>query len=191
MLLHSEFPSTETGASEAQIQAFAERVWQQLKKQRSSLFDKSYWQGRMLDWAMQDPSFKTDLFHFVDVLPCLKTKEQVTSHVREYLLKPGRKLPAGMSAALKVASLDISAAATAHTMRKNVSNLAQRFIAGTDIHDASLMLLRLWYDEHAFSVDLLGEACLSEQEAQNYILRYTQAIDQLAEQTEKWEHTLC
>ena len=36
--------------------------------------------------SMKDPAFKTQLFRFIDVLPSLKTREEVVAHLREYLL---------------------------------------------------------------------------------------------------------
>src|SRR5580700_9239333 len=78
-------------------------IFSEMKKDGGSFFDKQYWLGRMMEWVMKDPSFKVDLFRFVDVLPVLKTKDQVADHIKEYLLQDGRDIPLAMGAALKAA----------------------------------------------------------------------------------------
>ena len=54
---------------------------------------------------MKDPSFKTEMFRFVDVFPVLNTPEEVNRHIREYLLQPGIKVPTVIKLALKSANL--------------------------------------------------------------------------------------
>ena len=56
---------------EPKIQSTGREIWRRVQGKTPGLFDKGFWQGRMLDWAMRDPSFKLDLFRFVDVLPAL------------------------------------------------------------------------------------------------------------------------
>ena len=38
----------------------------------------------MLDWAISHPSFKTQLFRFVDVFPATSDDEDVLAHLEEY-----------------------------------------------------------------------------------------------------------
>src|SRR6476659_5788666 len=119
--------------ADARIQQLGRELWQRVQGEVPGIFNKGYWQGRILDWAMRDPSFKVDLFRFVDVLPSLQTTEQVTRHLNEYLIKDGRDLGWAMGAALKVASggLGFGAGMAANQIRKNVTDMAERFIVGT------------------------------------------------------------
>ena len=71
-------------------------VFTKMQGETPGVFNKDYWQGRILEWAMKDPTFKVDMFRFVDVLPMLDDKEQVSRHIKEYLLKEGRELPGVM-----------------------------------------------------------------------------------------------
>ena len=73
-----------------QIELLGGKVFTQMRGEKPGMFNKDYWQGRIMDWVMQDPCFKVDMFRFVDVLPQLETSEQVSRHVREYLLREGR-----------------------------------------------------------------------------------------------------
>src|SRR5436190_7865700 len=50
-----------------------------------SLFSKKGFYGTLMDWAMKDEHFKTELFRFVDVLPTLTSSAEVSRHLKEYL----------------------------------------------------------------------------------------------------------
>ena len=58
-----------------------------MKGETPGVFNKAYWEGAILEWAMKDPAFKVDMFRFVDVFASLQTKDQVKQHIEEYLLK--------------------------------------------------------------------------------------------------------
>src|SRR4051812_3887503 len=89
---------------EERVQEVGRELWERIRGEVPGIFNKGYWQGRMLDWAMRDPSFKIDLLRFVDVLPSLQTSEQITRHLKEYLIKYGRDLGLVMGAALQIAA---------------------------------------------------------------------------------------
>ena len=171
---------------ESDIRQLGEKLWSRIQGAVPGVFDKGYWQGKILEWAMRDASFKVDMFRFVDVLPTLVETDQVSRHVREYLIKPGRELPALVGVALKAASGGIAACLAARTIRGNVTALAERFIVGRDAREALPVLRRLHDQGFAFTVDLLGEAVLSALEAGTYAARYIDLIDNLCESAAKW-----
>jgi len=164
---------------EQSIQTEGQELFQAIQKGPDSLFDKQYWLGRMMEWVMKDPSFKVDLFRFVDVLPALVTKDQVAKHIQEYLLKKDRELPQLMGGALKAASFSFARGLAASAIRKNVTEIAQRFIAGNDIKSAAKILTKLHADGFTTTIDLLGEKVLSTQESDSYFERYQEIIAQL------------
>lgn len=171
---------------EDEILTVGEQIWQRLQGETPGLFDAHYWHGRLLEWVMKDPDFKVDLFRFVDVLPALRTTEQVANHVRQYLVKEGRDLPSILHTALKAASHGLTAGLAARAIKKNVIEMAQRFIVGRDAPTALPALKALHHQGIAFTVDILGEATLSDQEADTYQARYFSLIDQLSEEAARW-----
>lgn len=171
---------------EALIRFRGVELWKRIQGQVPGLFNRGYWQGRMLDWAMADPSFKIDLFRFVDVLPVLGSTDQISSHMRQYLLKPGRELPALLGAAIKLASGGFASGLAAKAIRRNVTEMAQRFIVGADAAEAMPVLRELYRQSFAFTVDLLGEATISAAEANAYQARYLDLIDTLSDQCSHW-----
>lgn len=178
--------ATGDGSLESRIQSTGTELWRKIQGQVPGIFNRGYWQGKILDSAMADPSFKIDLFRFVDVLPTLKTTEQVTSHLRQYLLKPGRELPMLLGTALKLASGGIASGIAAKAIRKNITDMAERFIVGRDAAQALPVLRDLYKQGFAFTVDLLGEATTSDAEADVYQKRYLDLIDNLPTEVNTW-----
>ncbi len=150
------------------------------------IFDTRYWEGKALDWAMRDPEFKTDLFRLVDVLPSLRSSRQVARHVREYLLRDGRALPGLAGAAVRLAASEGASGLASRAVRRNVEALARRFILGADAAQALPRLEALHRQGFAFTADLLGEATLSEAEADAYRDRYRDLIEHLPAQVAPW-----
>ena len=74
----------------------------------------------------------------------------------------------------------------AKTMAGQITSMAEKFIAGTDAESALPQLKKLWSRGLAFSVDLLGEACVSDEEARAYQRKYLDLIDNLPQQVAKW-----
>jgi RHH-type transcriptional regulator, proline utilization regulon repressor / proline dehydrogenase / delta 1-pyrroline-5-carboxylate dehydrogenase len=179
-------PSGPDDPRDAAILEKGSALWQKMQGETPGVFNKAYWEGAILEWAMKDPSFKVDMFRFVDVFPTLRTKEQVKQHIEEYLLKEGRELPTLISAALKAATAGLTAGLAQATMKKQIEGMANRFIVGEDARAALSELKKLHKDGVAFTVDLLGEATVSEDEADVYARRYLDLIDNLADEVGKW-----
>lgn len=150
------------------------------------VFNKNYWQGRLVEWVIQDPNVKVDLFHFIDVLPSLQSNEQVAQHIKEYLLKNNRELPTLLSTALKTTLVGITSNMATRTLRKNVTDMGARFIIGETPETAIPALKKMFNKDLGFTVDLLGEATLSEVEADTYRAQYSALIDKLTAEASQW-----
>jgi len=144
----------------------------------------SFWSDKLMDWAMQDEAFKIQLFRFIDTFPTLRTPAQVHSHLVDYLSQPGVTLPSGMGIGLSAGGL------LKGTLTKMVSGritaMAERFIAGTDAASALPQLGKMWDQGVGFTVDLLGEACVSDDEARVYQQRYLDLVETLPESVASW-----
>ena len=79
---------------------------------------------------------------------------------------------------------------TAPILRWNVSGMARQFIAGRNPDDVMKMLRKRRKEKIGFTVDLLGEAVVSEQEADEYAARCLHLLDGLAKQTRGWADPL-
>jgi RHH-type proline utilization regulon transcriptional repressor/proline dehydrogenase/delta 1-pyrroline-5-carboxylate dehydrogenase len=139
---------------------------------------------KLMDWAMSDPQFKVQLFRFVDVFPTLSTPAEIYDVLLDYLHQPGVVLPSGLDWGLKAGGVMKSTLASAIT--SNILRMAETFIAGREASQALPKLRSNWQHDCAFSVDLLGEACLSEHEADAYRRRYLQLLHDLASAVQSW-----
>jgi RHH-type proline utilization regulon transcriptional repressor/proline dehydrogenase/delta 1-pyrroline-5-carboxylate dehydrogenase len=156
-----------------------------LAGERSRVVESSWWSERMLEWAMSHPSFRTQLFHFVDVFPATTDDADVLRHLEEYFAGPD--VPRVMDLGLDVADhVPFGRAAAAGLARRNIARVAEQFIVGTGPSEAVVGLERLWRSGRAFTVDLLGEKTISEEEADRYAARVAELIGVLAEATGAW-----
>ena len=151
-----------------------------------TVFDSRWWSHSAINLAMKDASFKTRLFHFIDVLPVIQDDERVVSLAEEYFGHEIGEL-LGLQWGLKaLASTSMGARLTGKSIRKQIEQMAKSFIAGASIDDAVPTLSQLWKDGRASSVDLLGEATISEQEADRYRDQCLHALNELGEATKTW-----
>ncbi|MBX3017852.1 MAG: L-glutamate gamma-semialdehyde dehydrogenase [Bdellovibrionaceae bacterium] len=150
-----------------------------------SYFSKDYWYGSIMDWSMKNEQFKTQMFRFVDVLPYLNSGSEVARHLKEYFADAGEKLPPVFNVGLGMGSL--APGLMAGAIRKNVTSMAKMFITGENPAEALTVLKKTRKQRLAFTVDLLGEATLSEKEALEYQAKYLEMIDGLANDAAKWE----
>ncbi|MCA9290164.1 MAG: proline dehydrogenase family protein [Phycisphaerales bacterium] len=160
--------------------AFLDRA----RKHKTGILSAQFWSDKLMDWAMKDEAFKVQLFRFVDAYPMLRTPEQVHDHLVDYLTQPGVTPPPGLSVGLKAGGL-LKGAMT-KTISGQITSMAQKFIAGVDAASALPKLKKLWSNGIAFSVDLLGEACVSDVEAEAYRGKYLDLITTLPARVNDW-----
>ncbi len=151
-----------------------------------SIFDNRWWSQAAINLAIHDASFKTKLFHFIDVLPMIHDDERIVTLAEEYFGHESSEL-FGLQWGLKaLASTHIGARLIGKSIRKQIEQMAKTFIAGASIEDAVPALSQLWNDGRAWSVDLLGEATISEQEADRYRDQCLAALTALGQATRTW-----
>ncbi|MFN7727875.1 MAG: proline dehydrogenase family protein, partial [Bdellovibrio sp.] len=171
---------------QAKVITKGEEIMKRMEGQsKVSLFSKDFWYGSIMDWSMKNEHFKTQMFRFVDVLPSLNSGSEVAKHLKEYFAESGDNLPSVFNVGLGLGSLAPSLMAGA--IRKNVMQMAKMFITGENPEEALLVLRKSRQNSITFTVDILGEATLSEKEALEYNQKYLELIDALAKEANKWE----
>lgn len=173
---------------ELRTRAIGQDIFSRLQTETPSVFQFAWWDERILDWCMRDETVKVQMFRFIDVLPMLKTGEQVARHLQEYFLDHKDVFPIAIQWGLNFASHRSAAArAVALAVRRNAARMAQRFIAGATPAEALSTIRRLRRQQLAFTLDLLGEATLSEEEAVAYQQRYLDLLASLTAAAKQWE----
>ncbi|PLZ97541.1 L-glutamate gamma-semialdehyde dehydrogenase [Fischerella thermalis CCMEE 5268] len=179
-----------TSAYEAKTQEIAKILLGATQENRnffSALRDQMRWDDRILAWAMSNPGLRVQLFRFIDTLPALHSKSEIAAHLQEYLGDETVELPSALKGMLNFANPDsMPGQVAATTVATAVETLAHRYIAGENIKQVLKTIERLRKEKMAFTVDLLGEAVITEAEAQSYLERYLDLMQQLAEAANNW-----
>ena len=134
---------------------------------------------RAMDLAAEDAELRAALFRFVDVVPACRSLDDLAAHLTG-LLEQVHNRPPSLRAALRMGHTKAGRAALGAAGAAGVRHMAHRFIVGADPAAALPTLRGLWRDGIAASVDLLGEATITADEAERYAARCAEALDTLA-----------
>jgi proline dehydrogenase len=140
---------------------------------------------KAMDLASQDAELKAALFRFVDVVPACRSLEDLARHLTGFLGEVGQPGPP-VNVAMRMGNTKAGRAALGAAAAAGVRRMAHRFIVGEDPKAALGVLGDLYKDGVASSVDLLGEATVTQAEAQRYADRCTEALDTLAAAAQRW-----
>ncbi|HEX2063268.1 MAG TPA: L-glutamate gamma-semialdehyde dehydrogenase [Acidimicrobiales bacterium] len=153
--------------------------------EKARVYRMSWWSDQMLGWAMSHPSFKTQLFRFVDVFPATTGDTDVLRHIEEYFegTDAPRLLELGIDVADRLPGGDRLSASIA---RRNITRMAHQFIVGEEPAQAVEGLHRLWRQGAAATVDLLGEKTVTEEEADRYAARAEELLRTLVAAAATW-----
>ncbi|NET35140.1 MAG: L-glutamate gamma-semialdehyde dehydrogenase [Cyanothece sp. SIO1E1] len=177
-------------AYEAKTQAIAKQLLAATRESRSlfaQMRDQMRWDDKLLAWAMGNPGLRVQLFRFIDCLPALRSKSEIARHLQQYLAAEAVELPTALKSLLNFTNPDsIPGQLAATTVSSAVAALAHKYIAGDTIAAAIKTIERLRQSKMAFTLDLLGEAVITETEAQAYLDQYLTLIEQLTQVAERW-----
>ncbi len=172
---------------ESMIRETGYRLYDLMEEKSGSIFSKEYWTGKLFEWCMHNEVFKVQMFRFIDVFPYLRDTDAVINHIQQYFSDPALHFPSAVNWGIKyVAPSWMTSRVIARAIGRNIGKVARLFIAGTSPEDSLPMLEKLRSAGLAFSIDLLGEAVVSEKEAEEYLERYLNLLDFLNAAQHKW-----
>ncbi len=140
---------------------------------------------RALDLASADQELKAALFRFVDVTPACRSLDDLAKHLREFL-REVPDAPPPLAAAMRMADNKAARTAIGAAAAAGVKHMAHRFIVGETPASALGVLRDLWSHGVTSSVDLLGEATVTQPEADRYAARCDDALTELARAQRGW-----
>jgi RHH-type transcriptional regulator, proline utilization regulon repressor / proline dehydrogenase / delta 1-pyrroline-5-carboxylate dehydrogenase len=178
---------------ETETRRIGEEVFADVSTSGPSIFRLEWWDDRIMNWSMDDESLKVQLFRFVDVLPMLHSKREVAEHIQSYFHR-GEGVAAGAKplpwplrwGAWWAKPGTIFGDIAAWVATSNARRMAGRFIAGATPEEVLKSVERLREKRMAFTLDLLGEATVTESEADAYRDEYLQLLDVLGPAAAKW-----
>jgi proline dehydrogenase len=140
---------------------------------------------KAMDLASQDQELKAALFRFVDVVPACRNLDDLARHLTGFLGEV-EDAPPPIRTAMRMGESKMGRRALGIAAAGGVRHMAHRFIVGESPRDALPILRDLWKDGVASSVDLLGEATVTQAEAQRYADRCAEALETIVAATRAW-----
>jgi RHH-type proline utilization regulon transcriptional repressor/proline dehydrogenase/delta 1-pyrroline-5-carboxylate dehydrogenase len=151
-------------------------------------FAPSWWDDRLMEWSMGNEAIKLQLFRFVDVLPMLGSPESIVRHLREYFGAAHEHLPGWLRFGLRrLPSRGFLGRLLATLAYRSAERLARKFIAGSNLEEALDAIAQLRRRSLAFTIDRLGEATITEREADQAQADYLELIHGLSRQVNHWK----
>ena len=180
----------DSSALDKKIRERGKEFFASISGEAPSIFNKGWWTGKVMDWSMKNENFKVQLFRFVDVLPYLNTSDSLTRHIDEYFAGDDQDVPKvlkwGAGAMGSGLGGKLAAGLMAKTIRSNIEGMAKQFIIGENTSDAMKNLKKIRKDGFAFTVDILGEATVSEIESEAYLNEYMELLAALKKEHSSW-----
>jgi RHH-type proline utilization regulon transcriptional repressor/proline dehydrogenase/delta 1-pyrroline-5-carboxylate dehydrogenase len=169
-------------STERKVQQLARSLYHQAAEHKPSIFEPQDWLGKMIEWSLDDESLRVALFRFVDVLPSLDSAAEIGRHLEEYFAKVDHAFGGlvFLAQALRAGWL------LAPIARHNVTRLARRFIVDEEPDALRSALETLRKEPAAFTLDVVGEATVSEKEALAMRRRYLDLLQSLTAMSAGW-----
>jgi RHH-type proline utilization regulon transcriptional repressor/proline dehydrogenase/delta 1-pyrroline-5-carboxylate dehydrogenase len=139
---------------------------------------------------MRDEAFRVQALRFVDVMPALGDDAELVRHFREYFGAHALPLPGVLQWGLKRTDRKLPSLLIATTVRQAIRTLGRRFVAGETPEEALTTVVNLRKKGINGSLDMLGEATLSEAEAEEYERRYVSLIEEITSAAADWPEDL-
>ena len=153
----------------------------------SQLKEQAQFDDKLMNWTMSNPGLRVQLFRFIDALPALRSKSEIMRHLQQYLTAEEVELPNELKTLLNFTEANsIPAQLASSTITKAVETLAYKYISGETIKEVIKAVEKMRKEKMCFSIDLLGEAVITEGEAESYLQNYLELITQLSNQAQKW-----
>ena len=140
---------------------------------------------RAMELASHDAELRAALFRFVDVTPACRSLDDLARHLTGYLEEVDDR-PPPIEAAMRMSGTKPGRTALGAAAAVGVRRMAHRFIVGETPKAALRTIRHLWEHGAAVSLDLLGEATVTEAEADRYAARCLDALETLAGAAPSW-----
>jgi RHH-type transcriptional regulator, proline utilization regulon repressor / proline dehydrogenase / delta 1-pyrroline-5-carboxylate dehydrogenase len=190
VVVQGQVNSTTDSRYEEKTQEIARQLIKSTRENNifAQMREQMRWDDKLLDWTMANPGLRVQMFRFIDTIPALQSKGEIALHLQQYMSAEAVELPTALKGILNFTDPNSFPAQTAAaTITKAVETLAYKYIAGENINEVIKTIDRLRKEGMTFTIDLLGEAVISESEAEAYLQRYLDLIQQLSEKAKSWK----
>lgn len=171
---------------ERNVRRLGEEIFRSIGKSQRGFWKKDFWAKRAFLTLSRYPDAKAGAFQLVDALPALQTSYAVASHLRMFLEQPLVRTYPLLGKLMNFHPGSLYGQLLATITQKMVGSIASQFIAGNSPEGVLGTLKDIRRGGLAFTVDLLGEFCLTENEAEQYKQRYLDCIKVFSRHVPTW-----
>jgi RHH-type transcriptional regulator, proline utilization regulon repressor / proline dehydrogenase / delta 1-pyrroline-5-carboxylate dehydrogenase len=172
---------------EALTQDYGRELFARIDRTGPLLFTPAWWNERLMEWTMGNTALKVQLFRFIDCLPLLRASGEISRHLREYFEEGGDQVPGWVRAGVHwLPERGMVGRLAAAAARRSAESMARRFIAGSNVTEVLRAVAHQRRRALAFTVDLLGEATITEAEADQCLGEYLRLILELGKEVNAW-----
>src|SRR5262245_61485564 len=176
-----------TNDLDARTRQYGREIFARLDRQGPIVFTRPWLEDQLMGLGMHDPALKVQLFRFVDTLPYLKRDEEVSRHLHEYLREAGDELPWWVRVGVRLIPRGgLLGKALAFAARTGAGQMARKFIAGSNVPEALRAIQEMRTRRLTFTIDLLGEATITEVEADHVQKQYHELLTGLTREVNSW-----
>ncbi len=169
---------------EERTQFWGKEIFARVKPPQPFPLSPAWVDDRLMAATMAYPDLKIQLFRFVDVLPMLVKPKETRRHLAEYLSEAGSFATLG-SLARWIPAWGPFGAIFQTITKWSAQRMARRFIVGSTLQEALANILKLRREGFAFTVDVLGESTLTEEEGSEAASEYIRLIERLGPEMDK------
>jgi proline dehydrogenase len=141
--------------------------------------------SKAMELAESDQRLRAALFRLVDVTPACRSLDDLAEHLGGYLDEVEER-PQPLEVAMRMSHSRAGRKALGAAAAAGVRHMAHRFIVGESPKAALKAIEAQWREGVGTSLDLLGEATVTEQEADRYAARCEEAFRTLAAAAARW-----
>lgn len=170
-------------AQEQRIQAIGRQLQELAAQQHQS---GRGWLNTLMAHTISDENFRVQALRFIDVLPTLENDTVLAQHLQEYF--GHLELPLLAEWGIKQADTLWAVRIASPTVRYTLRGLARHFMGGSNSDQALVTVKKLRNKEMNFTLDLLGEATISNTESDHYQRDYQKLIQQMSPAVAEWKH---
>jgi RHH-type transcriptional regulator, proline utilization regulon repressor / proline dehydrogenase / delta 1-pyrroline-5-carboxylate dehydrogenase len=173
---------------ESRVQTYGREIFARIDRSGPMPLSKTWLDEKLMGVTMGNEALKVQLFRFVDTLPYLiNDPKEIARHLREYLGEAGNQLPWWVRNGVKLLpNGGIGGQLLAYAARQNASGMARKFIAGSNVTEAIEAVSKMRSENLGFTIDLLGEATITEAEADHVQKQYFDLLEGLTRTVNSW-----
>lgn len=169
-----------TNPLEFRTQSLGHDIFARLDRGGPLLFSRNWWDDKLMGLTMGNDALKVQIFRFVDTLPYLTEPREVGRHLREYLNEARAQLPWWVRSGIGwIPETGLASRVLAKVTKGNAETMARKFIAGSNVDEAIAAVQAMREKKLAFTMDLLGEATITEAEADHVQRQYFDLLNGL------------